>query len=764
MSSSRCKAKLNQLLKGACALTLACGLSPFAPMSALADEGQTSEAEAEYQKLIDQMSLDVELGNTCDFTSGDASSTNSLSANTLPSAFSLQHVGGDTSYNTETKSTDFTGGTNYVTSVKNQSPFANCWAFAAIAASETSILYELGHSADEDSLNLSERHLAWFARTHLPAESTSSQAGEGTWMFDESAGAERMEWAMIYYATGAFASGAGPVPESTATDANYAPYQGNNGIVTAYIEQDGKRTVKDFASFEDAVAEGYTPTSYSADDDWSLSEDKRFVHLYTLQESSILPDMKNANAEGIAAAKSELLNGRAVSIAFCADVSTPSQSEEETESIYINSNWAHYTWRSATMNHAVTIVGWDDDYAAENFTQIRRDVNNNKVYHFTDAFKEAHPEIAKVYSGDLANDDDGNPYYQVDGKVTYPDSSEIELSHEVPAGNGAWIVKNSWGASSQSFPNNKEWGVNGEGYFYLSYYDKSISNPESFDFATSVEEQASVSYDTTYQYDFMPSNSVFAYSPANATTVKMANVFTASENTLVANVSCLTPEPNATVTYEMYLLNDGYTNPADGKLVATTTATYTYGGYHRTDLTTPVMVPKGQSFSIVVKEETPSAEGTKSVVSITACPSKSYAEQLKTQFYTKSVVNKGESYILVEAEDGSSSWNDWSQGRVAVGGTMLEIDNLGIKAYANTVSTALGDANNNGSINVVDAQVVYDMAIGQYGDDWSAVRDCYPATTTKAVVNWVADANGDGTVYAEDARAIQNYALTGAWK
>ena len=52
-----------------------------------------------------------------------------------------------------------------VTPVKQQNPFGACWGFSAIAAAESSLL--ASGMARPDDLDLSEKHLAYFAATYL---------------------------------------------------------------------------------------------------------------------------------------------------------------------------------------------------------------------------------------------------------------------------------------------------------------------------------------------------------------------------------------------------------------------------------------------------------------------------------------------------------------------------------------------------------------------------------------------------------------------
>lgn len=71
---------------------------------------------------------------------------------------------------------------------------------------------------------------------------------------------------------------------------------------------------------------------------------------------------------------------------------------------------SYYFPYKAAQNHAVELIGWDDNYPASNFV-------------------------------------------------------------EKPKGNGAWLMKNSWGTNMYDYK-----GTRGSGYFWISYYDKNFSD------------------------------------------------------------------------------------------------------------------------------------------------------------------------------------------------------------------------------------------------------------------------------------------------
>ena len=521
-------------------------------------------------------------------------------------------------------------GRSYVTPVKFQSPFGNCWGFAAIAAAETSILGDDDLRGDyvADSrkeagtqMDLSEKHLSYFARTPLN-DPSNPQKGEGVSPhIDESVGDVVAVYEMGAHAptaTSLFASGIGPVLES----------------VDPLFEYKGKKGIKQ----KEWVDGKYSDFCYSPKDDWALAESLRFSSSYSLKESMLLPSPADVeqgvtpddskyeyNPAGTAAIKEQLQQKRGVQIGYAEDSFNPIL--KETHGDYINENWAQYTFIPYDPEHAVTIVGWDDDYSRENFGY--------------------QPDPGEDYT-----EEDTMPPADM-----FPDGR-----HEgaTDGGNGAWLVKNSWGSGEEPFPNKSEgfWGIQvqkkdengdpvtdengdpvmtGSGYFWLSYYDKSIATPEALSFDRVPEDT-----DIIDQHDYLPIDEY--YSARVESEVKTANVFRAGACEELRQVSCETTYPGTSVTYEIYLLSDKYEDPTDGLLMdVIEEGPYKYGGFHKSDLNKPFMIMKGQAYSIVATQKVPEDGG-----------GESYAFSLKQTHSGTGIINKGESFVLTDGE-----WNDF---------------------------------------------------------------------------------------------------------
>lgn len=187
--------------------------------------------------------------------------------------------------------------------------------------------------------------------------------------------------------------------------------------------------------------------------------------------------------------------------------------------------------QSGLVNHAVTIVGWDDTYSKENF----------------------------------------------------PSASGVK-------NDGAWIVKNSYG---------KNWGKNG--YFYLSYEDKSITNLVSNTAATTP------AYPNNYFYDGAAAGTVTFPGKTINNGYYVSNIFKATagngKDEELGEIVTAVPQDNTDFQIQVYTDLKNTSDPTSGTPTYAEPVDYTQplAGIHTIHLNTPVKIPQGTFYSVVIR-------------------------------------------------------------------------------------------------------------------------------------------------------------------
>lgn len=204
----------------------------------------------------------------------------------------------------------------------------------------------------------------------------------------------------------------------------------------------------------------------------------------------------------------------------------------------------------------------------------------------SDYIKNGSNYVAYCYTGD-----DISSTNHMIAVVGWDDSYSASKfnSKNKPEGNGAWLCKNSWGSG---------WG-NGKGYFWISYYDKTIS--DFYGYTT----QPADKFDNNYTFNGSGFDSLWNTVKTSAT---IANVFTARYSEELTAIATYTQHENVTVKVRIYKnISSGETNdPTNGELVQFFTVNLSRIGYHTIDLPEAVQLEHGCVFSVVFDLSIPS--------------------------------------------------------------------------------------------------------------------------------------------------------------
>ena len=169
--------------------------------------------------------------------------------------------------------------------------------------------------------------------------------------------------------------------------------------------------------------------------------------------------------------------------------------------------------------------------------------------------------------------------------IGWDDNFPKENFIETPPGDGAWLLRNNWGVEASRTD---------KGFYYISYYDKSIGD------ITLLDMESTDNYSSIYQYDGDSSKSYTTGFGADTGFIQ-ANVFEAKKKENVTAVGFYINDASTKYEAAVYLLNDEFENPRDGELITEVSGEGDYRGYYTVPLPAGCCIPKGKKFSVVIK-------------------------------------------------------------------------------------------------------------------------------------------------------------------
>lgn len=223
------------------------------------------------------------------------------------------------------------------------------------------------------------------------------------------------------------------------------------------------------------------------------------------------------------------------------------------------------------------------------FIPIKRDENKLCYNQTGELIKRAIIEygaVTFIYAGDgkyynekttsIYNNDTYEPNHEV-AVIGWDDNYPKEKFNIIPPGNGAWIIKNSWG---------KDWGDGG--YAHISYYDTSVyaKDKDSIDYSVAFIIENTENYTYNYQTDFsglknFTSNYTF-----------YSNEFKAVEKADLAAVGTYFNDTGVDYEFKIYV---------NGELKLTQNGTSPFAGFRTIKLNKNIPVKENDTFKVVFK-------------------------------------------------------------------------------------------------------------------------------------------------------------------
>ena len=353
------------------------------------------------------------------------------------------------------------------TSVKDQGNLGLCWDFASTASMESNILTQGLNNETADTLDLSEAGNSWYLHTNTKDTSSSIHNEYVNDPAKGTTGANSM------FIADSLSSGYGAYPESMLEYESYS---------TGYPES------------------------------------MRFYSDYRLKD---YVELDTTNTDLI---KQRIMDFGAAYYTYDSQSEYYSYTDDGKVTFYDSNK----SGEPAYSGHAVTIIGWDDNFSKENFG-----------------------------------------------------------TENQPENDGAWLIKNSWGEVNPFDDPEITPDENYVGYFWASYESEVYE-------ITQFEVQKSDKLENIYQHQV----SALEYAEVDSA----ANIFTAKSTEELKQI-CFGNTGEVDANVSIYKLNENYSSPVDGKLLASFDANIDYTGTHMVECPDGIILNEGDVFSVVIDSD-----------------------------------------------------------------------------------------------------------------------------------------------------------------
>ncbi|MBO4902860.1 MAG: hypothetical protein J5518_08720 [Lachnospiraceae bacterium] len=398
-----------------------------------------------------------------------------------------------------------------VSSVKNQSGWGACWAFQAASAAESSLLM-----AGEGEKDLSELQLVEFAYN-------GPRGGDGSGS-SQPVISDRGDTADDY----------------TTVYGKTKVQLGGNGL-TAVLALNrwtgfGEESLHETMRYDSAK------TSQREMDE--IPNEYAFADTVHLTNGYFIP---LTDREGVKRAIME--HG---SLGIDIYMSRNYDSSYTDASLRTADSCCMYNYSDTTNNHAVSVVGWDDNYPRE-------------------SFKDIPVNVSAIANGE---------------------------EPVLPENDGAWLVKNSYGT-----------GYGDDGYVWISYENKTFQDKGTTVRTVKVFEfEDADRYDHVYQYDGAVGTKAYVVRHVAARYHTTSDQIEKLEAVGIALKSA-----NVNYTVSVYMNPQKTNDPTSGTLLLSQSGTTKYAGYYTVPLEQQICLVPGSDYTVVwdvaVSEDTVSVYG-----------------------------------------------------------------------------------------------------------------------------------------------------------